>query len=91
MRISSLSRYIKYDIDDYNCTDFALEVFNYTRPADPIEIPRYDLPGGMAPNGSNTPQGLYHRIKGMQSGAEKSNINIRGVKGYAGNSDGPCN
>jgi hypothetical protein len=57
MHIRRLARYIKYDIDDYNCTDFALEVFNYTRPADPIEIPRYDLPGGTAPNGSTLLKG----------------------------------
>ncbi len=88
-----LAGFIKYDIDDYNCTDFALEVFNYKRGGNQLIIPMYDIMGGMAPNGTATPQGLYQQLKKMQSqgGPEAKNINIPGVKGYAGNSNGPCN
>jgi hypothetical protein len=92
IEISYLARFVKYDIDDYNCTDFALEVFNSARISNPIEIPKYNLPGGMAPNGSSTPQGLFNKLKSMQqAGIESGNITIPGVKGWVGQSDGPCN
>jgi hypothetical protein len=88
-----LANFIKYDIDDYNCTDFALEVFNYKRGGNQLSIPMYDIPGGTAPYGTATPQGLYQKIKKMatQAGAESTNIMIPGVKGFAGGSNGPCN
>jgi len=55
-------------------------------------IAKYDLPNGVAPYGSSTPQGLYNKLKSMQqTGIEAGNINIPGVKGWVGNSDGPCN
>ena len=91
-QIEYLSRFIKYDIDDYNCTDFALDVFNSVRISNPLEIPKYDLPGGMAPNGTSTPQGIYNKLESMkQSGIEASKINIPGVKGWVSESKGPCN
>jgi len=89
-----LARFIQYDIDDYNCTDFALEVFNKVRnPAGRLEIPRYDIPGGMAPAGTSTPQGLYNKLKSMQqsSSSEASNISVPGYKGWVAISKGPCN
>ena len=91
-QIEYLSRFIKYDIDDYNCTDFALDVFNSVRISNPLEIPKYDLPGGMAPNGTSTPQGIYNKLESMKrSGIEASKINIPGVKGWVSESKGPCN
>ena len=91
-RALELSKYIKYDIDEYNCTDFALDVFNTTRLANPVLIPKYDIPGGMTSNGTNTPQGLFSKIKGMQqAGVEQQNINIPGFKVFVASSDGPCN
>ena len=90
--IAYLSSSVKYDIDEFNCTDFALDVFNTTRISNPLEIPKYDIPGGTAPNGTNTPQGLYNELKVMQAqGMESNNINIPGYKGYVAASDGPCN
>lgn len=90
--INYLSGFVKYDIDDFNCTDFALEVFNSARISNPLEIPKYDIPGGMAPDGTNTPQGLYNKLKSMQqSGIESENITIPGVKGFVADSNGPCN
>jgi len=88
-----LANFIKYDIDDYNCTDFAMEVFNYKRGGNQLTIPKYDLPGGTAPNGSSTPQGLYQKLNKMKSqgDSESANIIIPGVKGFAGSSSGPCN
>lgn len=93
IHIEYLANFIKYDIDDYNCTDFALEVFNYKRGGNHLTIPMFNIPGGMAPNGTTTPQGLYQRLKAMrdQGGNESNNIIIPGVKGYAGTSKGLCN
>lgn len=88
-----LANFIRYDIDGYNCTDFALDVFNHSRGGNQLTIPMYDIPGGTAPYGSATPQGLFNKLKDMkkQAGAEAANITIPGVKGFAGNSNGPCN
>ena len=89
--ITHLAKFIRYDIDEFNCTDFALEVFNSVRISNEFEIPKYDLPGGMAPFGSSLPQGVYNKLKSMkQSGVESDNINIPGVKGWVSDSHGPC-
>lgn len=87
-----LSRFIKYDIDDYNCTDFALDVFNYVR-TDKLEIPKYDLPNGESPYGSSTPQGLYQKLQQMKNAShpEAGNITIGIYKGWVASSKGPCN
>ena len=89
----SLERFIKYDIDDYNCTDFALEVFNYKRGGNQLTIPMYDIPGGTAPNGTASPEGLYQQLIKMKNagGSEANNIVFPGVKGFVGASNGPCN
>lgn len=92
--IAYLSKFIKYDIDEYNCTDFALEVFNYAcNPSKQLEIPKYDIPGGMAPYGTSTPQGLYNKLKTMKEGgnAGASNISMPGYKGWVAGSHGACN
>lgn len=80
---------MKYDMDEFNCTDFALEVFNYIRT--PLQIPHYVIPGGVYR--TNTPQGLYNKLKDMwlNNDAEKNNITIDILKGYVGSSSGPCN
>jgi hypothetical protein len=92
IKIENLSKFVKYDIDEYNCTDFALEVFNSVPFSKPLEIPKFNIPGGMAPNGTNTPQGLYQKLKSMrQAGEEYTNITIPGVKGFVSSSNGPCN
>ncbi len=88
-----LANFIRYDIDEYNCTDFALDVFNYKRGGNQLSIPKYDIPGGTAPYGTSTPQGLYQELKKTkdQGGSEAANILIPGAKGFAGASNGPCN
>ena len=93
VKIQYLANFIQYDIDDYNCTDFALEVFNHKRTGSQLEIPMFNIPGGNAPNGTATPQGLYQKLLSMKkhSDPESPNITIPGVKGFVGNSKGPCN
>jgi len=85
----------KYDIDNYNCTDFALDVFNAAAPLY-LDIPQYHIPGGMYGEVSNTPQGLYSKLsslyeQGGASGYDGGTITIPGVVGYTGKSHGPCN
>lgn len=89
-KIKELSS-LKYDMDEFNCTDFALEVFNYVRT--PLQIPKYAIPGGIGTNASNTPQGLYIKLKEMKTNGdpEAANISLPGVKGWVANSKGPCN
>ncbi|MEO6729818.1 MAG: hypothetical protein ABIN01_01280 [Ferruginibacter sp.] len=88
-----LANFIQYDIDEFNCTDFALNVFNYRRGGNQLTIPMYDIPGGTAAGGTATPQGLYQKLSSMkkQGTNESNNIIIPGVKGFVGSSNGPCN
>lgn len=82
----------KYDMDEFNCTDFAMEVFNYARNI-PLDIPRYGIPGGIGSYPSRTPQGLYVKLKEMhdKNDPEAGNITIGIQKGWVADSDGPCN
>ncbi|MEO7488858.1 MAG: hypothetical protein ABIU77_17235 [Ferruginibacter sp.] len=94
MHMQYLSQFVKYDLDEYNCTDFALDIFNYRRDGSPLTIQKFDISAGLAPDGSNTPQGLYQKLESMgknTSDPESKNITIPGVKGFAGNSNGACN
>ena len=78
-----------YNISQFNCTDFALAVFNAG--GGNLTIPHYSIPG--FPNGStgsNTPQGLYNQLNTM-GGNGNSNVQMPGIKGYGGTSKGPCN
>lgn len=82
----------KYDIDNFNCTDWALDVFNKARTS-PLVIPLYDIPGNVPSIGTRMPNGLYNKLREMKNSghSEAGNITIDIVKGYAGNSTGPCN
>lgn len=91
-KVLSLARTITYDIDEYNCTDFALEVFNSTvYPTLALDIPMYDIPGGSAPFGTATPNGLYQKLQQLQAagGTTAPNISIPLI-GWAGGGNGPC-
>jgi hypothetical protein len=88
--LSNLSTH-DYDIDDYNCTDFALEVFNQSRIGNPIEIQKGPIPGG-ASMYTSTPGALYNKLRIMQQmGVESANINLPETKAFAEVSSGPCN
>jgi hypothetical protein len=66
-QIKVLSKFIHYDVDRLNCTDFALGIFNHTvSPQDILTIPKHELPGTINPSGSNTPNGLYQKLKTVQ-------------------------
>lgn len=89
-----LSGFIRYDIDEYNCTDFAIDVFNKAvSPYDRLEIPKYTIPGSNSAFGSSTPNGLYQQLQSIKSSGSNNSdkIEIPGVKGWVGISNGPCN
>jgi hypothetical protein len=93
IKILSLARFVQYDIDDYNCTDWALDVFNATVSVQQnLDIPHFVIPGGMAANGTSTPNGLYIKLQQMKQGGGSiaTGINIPLI-GWAGASKGPCN
>lgn len=86
-----LARSVTYDLDEFNCTDLAVRVFNAAR-NNKLDIPLYQIPGGITAGGTSTPQGLYQQLKAIYNagGAEVANISFPGVKGYVANSNGPC-
>jgi hypothetical protein len=91
VRIQQLSN-LDYDTDEYNCTDWGLDIFNRTR-TNKLDIPLYGIPGSPLTQHTRTPQGLYNKLQGMVNAndPEKGNITIGIYKGYAGGTSGPCN
>jgi hypothetical protein len=90
-RMRQLSN-INYDTDEYNCTDWAMDIFNHTR-TNKLQIPLYGIPGSPLTQHTRTPQGLYNKLQQMMNAndPEKGNITIGIYKGYAGGTTGPCN
>jgi hypothetical protein len=86
------SKLNKYDIDDYNCTDFAVSIFNSVRSVDPIIIPKYQIPGSLNTKGSSTPQGLYREIfrRFKYSSSSRPFITLPQNKSYVETSKIPC-
>ena len=84
---------MRYDIDDNNCTDWAIAVFNATLAGqEHLEIPLYNIPGGEAPYGTSTPQGLYNKLREMQNaGGPQAQGIVIPIIGWVGASSGPCN
>ena len=78
-----------YNIATFNCTDYALGVFNAA--GGNLNVPKYQIPGySNKTTGSNTPQGLYNAISNMGAAGRK-NIQTNSNKAYGGASHGPCN
>ena len=88
--IEFLAPRMAYSITNYNCVDFALQVFNTVRGLNPLVIPKFPIPG-QSFSSSNTPEGLYRLLENMEAAgtAEAGNI-LTGVIQYAGKSHGPC-
>jgi hypothetical protein len=83
-----------YDLNDNNCTDFALDLFNSNRYGNPnpIIVPDWTYSYGPAghTNYGTTPNGLYKKLQEMKSanGSESGNIQIGTFNASA--SHGPC-
>jgi hypothetical protein len=77
-----------YNVGFYNCTDFALDVFNAA--GGNLSIPHHAIPGFEVTGGSNTPQGLYEQIQSMKNNGKTGTSTTNG-KEYGSMSKGPCN
>ena len=79
-----------YNIETWNCTDFALAVFNAANTGETLTVPQYPIPG--TDTYSNTPQALYVTVKSMKDIGNDSYgvIDIPGVLGWVGESHGSC-
>lgn len=54
---------VRYDVDNYNCADFALQIFNLARSNDPLLPQKYQLPDApYNPHGTNLPHGVYREL-----------------------------
>jgi hypothetical protein len=90
-KIQDLSKTVKYDVDDYNCTDFSLDVFNSVPNVNPLVIPKFSIPLGGFQHTTSTPQGVYIKLKAMkEAGVEGANINIPTSKVYVDQGTGAC-
>ena len=83
---------MKYDIDNFNCTDWALDVFNAAG-AYQLDVPRYDIPGNYPSSGTRMPSSIYITVRNIKTSnsAQAPNVDMDFLKAYAGNSTGPCN
>jgi len=85
----SRANLMKYDLNDYNCTTYALDVFNFINQSNPVVVPDWLGSGGNTPGGFNykkTPNGLYKALNAMTN-----NPNVSVGKFQASTSHGPCN
>lgn len=83
----------KYDIDSYNCTDFALNIFNLVRAGDPLVPDKYQLPGAPATvSGSNLPQGVYKALfmRKKKSPVDRPKIKLSGTNLYSDVTTSTC-
>lgn len=85
------SKNYKYDIDNYNCTDWALDVFNAA--GGNLQIPLYDIPGNYPSTGTRMPNGVYNKLLEMKRANDPraGGIEMEFAKGFSGTSTGPCN
>jgi hypothetical protein len=88
--IKELARYAQYSINNYNCTDFSLQVINTIRGVNPLIIPKNKSTQLSNSNDWNTPEGLYILLEKMKNTgcSESNNIIISNSKLYAGPTSG---
>jgi hypothetical protein len=80
-----------YDLVNFNCVNFSVQVINSIRPDNPLSVPLLQIPGNAA-SLSSTPEGLYILLNRMKAagGPEASNIITDDIL-FAAPSHGPCN
>jgi hypothetical protein len=81
----------EYSLYNYNCTDYALQVFNSILVNNPITVPDW-IGSFTGINFGTTPNGLYNTLVGMKTfapGVNNPNVSV-GPK-YAPASAGACN
>jgi hypothetical protein len=77
----------EYALCDYNCTAYALDVFN-TVMSTPLDPALMTIPGGTP---GEMPNGLYLLFEHMQSGSSAPDIKLYPTPQTAGSSHGACN
>lgn len=83
----NLENSMLYDLNDFNCTNYGLEVFNSIRPNNPVVVPKtINVLMNIVDYGI-TPNGLYLTLKDM----ENSNNGIQIGSFYAPSGSGGCN
>lgn len=82
---------MQYDIDNFNCTDWALEVFN--KQGYGLDIPLYDIPGNLPSTGTSMPQGVYNKLAEMKRNNDlhADKIQIGFQEAWVAYSKGACN
>jgi len=88
--IESLSS-SNYDLVNFNCVNFSVQVLNAIRPSNPLIVPEFQIPG--APQAlSSTPEGLYILLSQMKAagGAEAGYILTDEIL-FSSASHGACN
>ena len=74
LSLATTAASLKYDLDGFNCADFALTCFNFNRNV-PIAVPDWQI---INKNYGTTPNGLYKKLQEMKAanGPEASSIQI---------------
>jgi hypothetical protein len=82
---------INYDIVNYNCVNFSVQVLNAVRSGIPLVVPDFQIPGASQAL-SSTPEGLYILLSQMKKagGPEAGNIITNEIL-WAQMSHGACN
>ena len=79
-----------YDINDFNCTDFAIDVFNKARPLDDqITVPDWTL-NSVGVNCGTTPNGLYQILSSAKDNNTPSSKDIDVKTSQAPKGKGEC-
>ena len=90
----------QYDLDNYNCANFAIDLFNLARPNNPINIPSFttSVYGPFVTSIITTidkfPQMLFATLKNMKNSnlPEAGNINInQNHQNKSPQTNGECN
>jgi hypothetical protein len=79
----------QYDIINYNCVNFSVQVLNAIRLTNPLVVPLMQIPG--ATPLSSTPEGLYVLLSRMKEGGPEALNILTDEILWSGSSHGACN
>lgn len=89
IRIQHISSVVNYDLDDYNCVNFAVDMFNSVRPNDKIVVPKVLYFG--SGKSMSSPQGLFlELLRRNKLHPSSKAINIVTGQHYAPVNQGTC-
>jgi len=82
---------LKYDLNDFNCANFAVGIFNSVQVSGVSQLAIPDQITGAGINYKTTPNGIYKLLKQMKDTNHSMASNIQTGTLTAPNSDGECN